>query len=559
MGQVLNVNRIRDASGQPKGFGFVDYGDAESVLRAIAVIHGANVVGRDGEQKSLVVKADAKVRARLDAHEAGRASTSQLESQMAFAKDSLQEVLERIRKASHASGQEEGEELNPDGTKKYRIPAHLQDLAPDDLPEESRGLITREIAFFRERAMKREEANKLAEEKRNMARRQAEDSRRFVGDRSQGPPPHNGPPARDSPRPDQGGSRQWGRPDQGPPSQPRGYQGSPPPVGPSSDRDGRVYRPDHHQRPHDDRLDYDRPVGFVPSSSNRPSGYGQSNGLSDEDVERTRLRRIQEQNEQQYHQRLSRWQVRERGRTQALDRERQQKYYEQQDSDKRRQSNLEQCSKFDDDEEAEYGNEPFIVDRGRWRKQRQQARRRELEQDAQDARREAEEAAALQKESEEFLARQASMLSSMSDSAALDPTATSGEPPKLKLLAVPAVDKKPEDAAKAKPKAAAAFAAADAEDEAAGKKKRELIPLNYSDDEDDEDKIEKKRKKVKELVSAIPTDKAGLWRYDVKWEELNEVSHSQSSSRWDRKLTRKPIDAAHGPGKDSPIRGEEIC
>jgi RNA-binding protein 25 len=26
---------------------------------------------------------------------------------------------------------------------------HLQDLGPEDLPEESRGLITREIAFFR--------------------------------------------------------------------------------------------------------------------------------------------------------------------------------------------------------------------------------------------------------------------------------------------------------------------------------------------------------------------------------------------------------------------------
>lgn len=273
---------------------------------------------------------------------------------MAFAKDALQEVLDRIRKASNASGQEEGEELNADGTKKYRIPAHLQDLAPDDLPEESRGLITREIAFFRERAMKREEANKLAEEKRNAARRQAEDSRRFVGNRDQ---------SMNSPRTDQGG-RQWGRPEQGPPSQPRNFQGSPPPSGPSSDR--RDHRGDHHQQHpqqrHDERLDYDRPVGFVPSSSNRPQ-QGQTNGMSDEDIERARLRRVQEQNEQQYHQRLSRWQVRERGRTQTLEREKQQKVYEQQDNDKRRQKNLEKCSRFDDDLEAEDGNELFIVDR----------------------------------------------------------------------------------------------------------------------------------------------------------------------------------------------------
>ena len=162
-------------------------------------------------------------------------------------------------------------------------------------------------------------------------------------------------------------------------------------------------------------------------------------------------------------------------------------------------------------------------DRVRWRKQRQQARRREIEQDAQDARREAEEAAALQKESEEFLARQADMFSAMSGSATLNPDATSGEPPKLKLLAVQPTEKQAEEGkSKPKPKAAAAFAAAD-EDETSGTKKRELIPLNYSDDEDDEEKVEKKKRKVKELVSAIPTDKAGLWRYDVKWEQLNEV------------------------------------
>ena len=85
--------------------------------------------------------------------------------------------------------------------------------------------------------------------------------------------------------------------------------------------------------------------------------------MSDEDIERARLRRVQEQNEQQYHQRLSRWQVRERGRTQTLEREKQQKVYEQQDNDKRRQKNLEKCSRFDDDLEAEDGDELFIVDR----------------------------------------------------------------------------------------------------------------------------------------------------------------------------------------------------
>lgn len=42
-------------------------------------------------------------------------------------------------------------------------PSHLQDLAPEDLPEESRVVITSEIASFRDRSAKREEEKRQAE------------------------------------------------------------------------------------------------------------------------------------------------------------------------------------------------------------------------------------------------------------------------------------------------------------------------------------------------------------------------------------------------------------
>ena len=46
------------------------------MLRCLALINGAKVTAADGEEKTLMVKADAKVRQRLDTHEAGRMMTS---------------------------------------------------------------------------------------------------------------------------------------------------------------------------------------------------------------------------------------------------------------------------------------------------------------------------------------------------------------------------------------------------------------------------------------------------------------------------------------------------
>ncbi|CAG8723467.1 10267_t:CDS:2, partial [Acaulospora colombiana] len=64
----------------------------------------------------------------------------------------------------------------------------------------------------------------------------------------------------------------------------------------------------------------------------------------------------------------------------------------------------------------------------------------------------------------------------------------------------------------------------DEDDELDSKKKRRvLVPLEYSDNEDDEKKTEDRRKKIKDLVNIIPSDKEGLWKWNVRWEELDET------------------------------------
>ncbi|RIB11252.1 hypothetical protein C2G38_1978536 [Gigaspora rosea] len=62
----------------------------------------------------------------------------------------------------------------------------------------------------------------------------------------------------------------------------------------------------------------------------------------------------------------------------------------------------------------------------------------------------------------------------------------------------------------------------DEEELDAKRKRRVLVPLEYSDDEDDEKRTEDRKRKIKDLVETIPTDKEGLWKWNVKWEELDE-------------------------------------
>lgn len=260
-----------------------------------------------------------------------------MDDQTAVAKATVEEVLDKIRTASKEARRrddvpEEGEELNPDGSKKFVIPEHLRDLAPDELPEESRGLITSEIALFRERAMKREEAARQAEAKRNAARKQAEEQQRAFVMRQD--------------RNDRYASPQGGG----------DYRSQPPTRSQREFDDPRQQQRDSFQDPQS----YNRPVGFVASSSNQPRP---PDGLTDEEAEMHRQRRKAQEAEHQYRTRLQRWEGREKSRIQALDRDKQSKNNDTQSQERRRQEMLEKCATFDDDEEMERGKELFLVDR----------------------------------------------------------------------------------------------------------------------------------------------------------------------------------------------------
>lgn len=70
-GTVVSWKRVQGANGWLQGFGFCEYGDPESAMRAIRILHEWEI----GDKK-LVVKVDAKTKEKLDEYKASKRSSA---------------------------------------------------------------------------------------------------------------------------------------------------------------------------------------------------------------------------------------------------------------------------------------------------------------------------------------------------------------------------------------------------------------------------------------------------------------------------------------------------
>lgn len=163
------------------------------------------------------------------------------------AKDDLDSIV-KLMETGDAPATSTFSNDTPVSNGRERPASHLQDLEPEDLPVENRGIITSEIALFRESA-----AKKAAEKKRieveNEARRNA------ARGAKQGP---NGPGGL-RPQSHQESSNGWGA---------RGGQ-----IDPQS---------------------YNKPIGFVASGavSNQDGSIASGSKISDADAERARIEQV---------------------------------------------------------------------------------------------------------------------------------------------------------------------------------------------------------------------------------------------------------------------------
>ncbi|GAA6061412.1 hypothetical protein JCM10212_004470 [Sporobolomyces blumeae] len=525
-------------------FAFVEYSDPESVLRCLEVVNGAQVKTPAGHTKALLVKADEKTRARLDEYERGRVVSETSSDMTAQAKQDLESILARIAAgdslsslpsagtplASTSTDPAGGSSSDPSASaaaisEANRIANHLKDLAPEDLPDNVRSNTLSSIAAFRERAMKKQ-TEKRELDRQIEERRQAMIAQRLQQQQARAP----GAAA--------AASSTLSR------------EGSGPATGQGQGQ-GRV-----------DPQSFNQPIGFVQgSTSNGMDAQGAGEGQARVDPEIDDARRERERAEKEHRQlemafkdRERRFEQRERGRLQALEREkhRERSIVEQEDRD--RTFVAERLATWDDDREADRGRELFYVDRVRWRAQRRAMRQREEEFDHRDRMLEAQRLALIEQQSDSFLSQHADLFTAPAGSApggastpggayageAGEAGATGpgggGGAVKLSFGSVVATAKPKASEQVSKPKRTVVLGLGEDDDEE-GRRKRELIPLSYSDDEGEGDASGKpaakemaskgmssreKETKIRAIEDRVPRDKDALFGWKVKWDSLNE-------------------------------------
>jgi len=187
-----------------------------------------------------------------------------------------------------------------------------------------------------------------------------------------------------------------------------------------------------------------------------------------------------------------------------------------------RDSMLARLARWDDDLEAEKQSEDYYRDRQLWARNRVADRRKESDKDdrdreseARDANKDRSRAAAL---ADSFLEQQAFEIEATVNTNVLSGTA---QPLRLRMTREN-VRPAPASPARRTVDEAEGLLEEDEEEDyqAASKRKRLLIPLDYDGENTPKDDSSNQTR-LRNLVSTIPSDTKGLWDYPVQWEGLD--------------------------------------
>lgn len=376
------------------------------------------------------------------------------------------------------------------------IPITVEDEL-SDIPPEMRETVAKEIAAFRERSNRRDlERLKREEEIESMERARNDRSR---ASRLASPPPTapSGPAA-------------------GPNGIPLGPRDRNVPNAPSGPKGFGVQIP----------KDYQKGVSFVNGGAvnGGPAVFidreDEDSDADDEELERRRQEKREAEQEKHYLDQERRWLNRERSRTAALEREKKRDKEEELKAQEASDEMDSRLAEWNDDVEAGRKVEDYYADRGAWLRSRAAFRAREVSLDQADrAAEEREHARSMQQReqargmADDFLARQAEELEAR--------TEAPREPQRFKLSLGAAAQKA--QAATSRRTIAEVEGLLEDEEEPQATTRRPLIPIKFDTAAEAAGLSDEERAQAaRQLAADIPADKEGLWKWEVKWDFVDD-------------------------------------
>ncbi|KAL4880736.1 hypothetical protein BJY04DRAFT_207917 [Aspergillus karnatakaensis] len=514
-GNLRRWIRATDADEKPCKFGFAEYEDPESLGTAVEVLKDIQVPVKrqtpsDTEDKEGEVVVDESSLTYLEQYESTRGDQDPAESQAKLdaAKRALASVLNDLFHPTSPTQKEDVSAIDREGDTAMRdvegqndgtsaevvtIPITIEDEL-SDIPPEMRETVAKEIAAFRDRSNRRDiERLKREEEIESMERARNSGSRM---NRLASPPPSapSGPAGGANGIPL--GSRERGMPNA--PSGPKGFG---------------VQIP----------KDYQKGVQFVNGGAvnGATTVYidreDEDSDADDEELEQRRQAKREAELEKQFLDQERRWLNRERSRTAALEREKKRDKEEEAKVQEVRDEADKRLGEWNDDAEASRKAHEYYADRGAWLRSRAAFRAREANMDEADrAAEEREKARSVQQReqargmADDFLARQAEELETRLEAPR--------EPQRFKL-SLGAAAQKAQAAATSRRTVADVEGLLEDEEEPEATARRPLVPIKFDSAAEAAGLTEEERAQAaRQLAAEIPTDKDGLWKWEVKWE-----------------------------------------
>lgn len=488
-------------------FGFALYDDPESLSAAVKLLHDQTVevpLKRqptsknapdddsfdDIEKVQLQVSVDQSSLKYIESYEEERGDDTTSEQNLEGPRIALNRVIRELFYPPVGSGADADGDIamkNEDGENVEVVNITLaQDDELSDIPAEMREIVAGEIAAFRERSnqrdmerLRKEEEMEEMERKRNGAPR---------------------PSRLDSPPSGAGANNVPLGPRGGVPNAPSGPKG----------QNGR------------DRVSFVN--GGVSNADYSINREDEDTDADDEELYQRQKAKQKSESDKSYSEAERKWANRERSRQAALERERERGRQEAETFERRKQEQLEWEKAWDDEREASRKSHPYYRDHIGWARKRDMDRVDEEARDEADRRAEQEERRREQAELERargmadsFLDRQAQELEQQQPESISAP-----QPFKLSLGA--AAQKAQASRAGTQRRTIAEVEGLLDDEEADQSTKRQLVPIQFEPSSATAGMTEEEiSQAVRSLAQEIPSDKDGLWSWEVKWDFMDEA------------------------------------